>query len=112
MVRFDSRFAFKNVGPDCALSKEFDAVEFTRFLSEYFNEFAADNHSLLLGIGNARKLVKESVNSVNIYEIRLHLVAENLLNLFGLALSEQTVVYVNGNKLIAHRFDKQGGYNR
>ena len=68
--------------------------------------------ALLLGIGHARELVEEAVDRVHIDEVRVHLIAEHLDDLLGLALSEQSVIDVNGDQLLADCLDQERGYDR
>ena len=68
--------------------------------------------SLLFGIGDACELVKEAVHCIDINEVCVHLVAENLDDLLGLALAKEAVVDVNGNELLADCLDQKRGYYR
>ena len=101
VVCLDAGFALENVGPDGSLCQELHAVELSRLVSEYVDELLADDMSLLFGIRDACELVKETVNRVDIDEVCVHLVAEYSDDLLGLALSEEAVVYVYGNQLLA-----------
>ena len=101
--------ALKNVGIDGALGEELDALEFASFLLENADELGADDFALFLRLGNAGELVKETVYGVNVNEVGVHLVAENLHHLFGLALAEKSVVHVDADKLLPDGFDKKGG---
>ena len=86
MVRLDGA-ALQNVGIDGALRQKLDALLLARLLFEYADELRADHFALLLGLRNTRKLIEEAVDGIHIHEIGVHLVAEHLHDLLGLALS-------------------------
>ena len=112
MVGLDALFALQNVRPDGALGQELNAVQLPGFLGEDLDKFAADDFSLLLGLADACQLVKEPVGGIHIDQIGVHLVAEDLNNLLGLTLAQQTVVYVDANQLLANGLDQHGGNHR
>ena len=107
VVGLDAGLALEDVGPDGALGEELDAVKLSGFLCEHFDELAAANVSLFLGIGDACQLVQEAVCRVDINEVGIHLVAEYLDNLLGLALAEQSVVDMYTYQVLADRFDQE-----
>ena len=104
--------AFDDVRINCTLSKEGNSVKLSCFFFEHTDEFCTDYLSLLLGICNACKLVKEAVGGVNVNEVSTELFAEYLNDLLGLTLTEKTVVYVYAGKLVADSLDKKSGNNR
>ena len=104
--------ALNNVGVDCTLAKEVDAVELACLLLEYADELCADNLALLLWVCNVLELAEETVCSVYIYKVCAKLVAEDLYNGLALALTHQAVVNVNANKVLADSLEKEGCYNR
>ena len=106
VVRLDA-VTLEDIGVDGALSEELDAIELLSLLGEYIDEFLADDLTLFLGLGNIRELIEEAVNSVNIDQVRVHLVAEHLDDLLGLAFAEQSVVDVDAYELLADRLDQQ-----
>ncbi len=112
MVCLDAGFALQDVRPDGALCQELDAVKLSCLVGKYVDELLADDVSLLLRIRNTCQLVEETVNRVYIDEVSVHLVAENLDDLLGLALAKEAMVYVNRNQLLADSFDQQGSNYR
>ena len=115
VVRLDAALALENVGPDGALREKLYAVKLARFLGEDLDELVADDLALLLGIGDPRELIEEAVGRVDIDEVCVHLVAEDLDDLLGLALAQETVVDVDADELLADGLDEQrcndGGIN-
>ena len=112
VVRLDAGFALEDVGPDGSLCQELHAVKFSRFVSKYVDELLADDVSLLFGIRDACELVQETVYCVDINKVCVHLIAENLDDLLGLAFAKEAVVDMNGNELSADRLDQKCGYYR
>ena len=104
--------AFKNVGINRTLCKEVNAVELSCFFNENVYKLVADNFSLCFGVLNTCEFIEETVDSININEVCVHLVLKYSDNLFGLALTEKSVVYVYANKLLADSLYKKCGYNR
>ena len=94
MVRFDGA-GLDDVGIDCSLGQEADALELAGFLLEHADEFSTDDLPLLLGIGYAGELVKETVHCVDIDKVRVQFVAEHLHDLLGFTLTEKTVIDVD-----------------
>ncbi len=110
MVGLD-RAALQNVGIDGALSQEADAVELIGLLGEDVDKLLADNLALRLRIGHAGQLVQEAIHRVHIDEVGVHLVAEDLDHLLGLALAQQAVVYMHAGQLLADGLDEQRGHD-
>ena len=106
MVRLDGT-AFQDIGVDGALGEELDAVKLARLLFKYADELRADDLALGLRIGHARELVKKTIHGVHIDEVRVHLVAEYVDDLFGLALAEKPVVDVDTGELPADGLDEK-----
>ena len=115
VVRLDAALALKNIGPDRTLREKLYAVELARFLGKDLNELIADDLALLLGISDSGELIKEAVSCVDIDKVRVHLVAEDLDDLLGLALAQKAVVDVDADELLADGLDEQrcndGGVN-
>ena len=107
MVRLDAGLALEDVRPDRALREELHAVELAGFVGKHVDELLADDVALLLRRAHARELVEEAVDRVDIDEVRVHLIAEHLDDLLGLALAQETVVDVHADELLAHRLDEQ-----
>ena len=103
--------ALKNVRIDCALSKEIYSVELSCFFNEYINKFVADNFSLCFRVFNILKFVEETVDSVNINKVSVHLVLEYSDNFFRFTLAEKSVIYMHANKLLADCLYKKCCYN-
>ena len=113
MVGLDAGFTLEDVRPDGSLCKELDAVELSGFFSENIDELFADDVAFLLRVGHTGQLVEEAVCRVHIDQVGVHLVPENLDDLLRLALSEQTVVDMYTDELLAdgldqHRCDDRG----
>ena len=70
MVGLDARLALEDIRPDRALAEEGDAVEPARLFGEDLDELPADDLALLLGVGDARELVEEAVDRVDVDEVR------------------------------------------
>ena len=104
--------ALDDVGVNCALSQELNAVLLARLFLKYADKLGADDFSLFFGLGNACELVKEAVNSVNLNKVCVHPVAEHLYDLLGLALAEKSVIYMYANEVFADSFYKQRGNDR
>ena len=98
---------FEDVGIYRSLREELDALKLRGLLVKYFYEFAADYLSLLLGVADSGKEIKEAVGSVYIDKVRVHLVSENLDDLLALSLAHESVVDVDADQLLAYRADKQ-----
>ena len=111
MVGFDGA-GLENVGIDGALSQEADAVELGGFLGKDLDEDPADDLALLLRVGNPCQLIQKTVDGVDVDEVCIHLVAEDLDDLLGLALAQQTVVDVHTGKLFADGLDQQSRDDR
>ena len=111
MVRFHA-FALEDIGVDRALAQEADAVQLGGFFGEDVNELFADDLALRFGIGHARELVKEAVHGVNIYQVRVHFLAEHADDLLGLPFSEEAVVDVYAHQILADGFDQQRRHHR
>ena len=68
--------------------------------------------SLFFRIGNAGNLVNESVSCIDIDQIRVHLVAEYFDNLFRFTLTQETVVDMNTDEILADCLDQKSSDNR
>ena len=107
VVRLDAVSALKDIGINGALTEEGDAVELAGFFFKYPDELGADDLALGLGIGNAGEPIEEAVDCVDINEVGVHLIAEHLDDLLGLAFAKQTVIDVDTDELLADRLDQQ-----
>ena len=97
------------VGIDSALGEEAYALQLPGLLLKHADKLRADYLALLLGVRNARQLVKEAVHGVDIGEVRAQLVAENLYDLLALALTHKPVIDMDALQLLAHGLYKQRG---
>ena len=70
--------ALHDIGIDGTLAEEVDAVELACLLLEYADELAADDLTLLLGVGHVLQLGEEALCGVYIDEVGVELVAEYL----------------------------------
>ena len=111
MVGLDA-VGFQNVGIDGTLGQEGDAVQLAGFFFKHADELAADDLALLFGVGHAGQLIQEAVRGVHVDQVRLHLLAEDLDDLFGLALAEQAMVDVDAGELLADGTDQQSRDDR
>ena len=110
VVRFDA-VGLQNVGIDGALGQEVDALQLFGLIVEHLNEFLSDDFPLGFGIGDTGQLVQETVHGVHIDQVGVHFVTEDLDHLLRLPFSEQTVVYMNTDQLLANGLDQQGGHH-
>ena len=106
VMRLD-RAALEDVGIDGALCKEVDALLLAGLLLKDADELCANDFALLLRLRDARELVKEAIDCVDVHEVGVHLVAEDLDHLLGLALAQKTMVHMHANQLLAHSLDQQ-----
>ena len=98
---------FEDVGIYRSLCKELDALKLRRLFVKDLDELAADYLSLLFGVADSGEKIEKAVGSVDIDEVRVHLVSENLDDLFALALAHESVVDMDADQLLAYRADKQ-----
>ena len=116
MVRFDYLYGFcagfDDIGVNRSLTEEFNAFQLSCFLLEYANKFRADDFTLLFGVGNACQLIQEAVNRIHINQVCIHFITEHLNHLFGLALAQQTVVYMHAGQLLADGTNQKRRNNR
>ena len=98
---------FEDVGIYRSLCKELDALKLRRLFVKDLDELAADYLSLLFGVADSGEKIEEAVGSVDIDEVRVHLVSENLDDLLALALAHESVVDMDADQLLAYRADKQ-----
>jgi len=103
--------AFEDIGINGALCKEADAVEFGGFFVENLDEFGTDDLSLLFGIGDTCKQVKEAVGGIDVNKVCIQTVLENFDYVFAFAFAHETVVDVHADELFADGFDEQCGDN-
>lgn len=109
MVSLHAVLRLQNVGIDGALGEETDLVaNLAGLLLEHANELGADNLALGLGLLDVHELIQEAISSVDIDQVRIHLVLEDVDDLFALALAHQAVVHVHADELLADSFDEQG----
>ena len=102
------RTALQNVRIDGALCQEADPVQLVGLFGKDINKLFANDLALCLGIRDTGQLIQEAVDGVNIDQIGVHLVAEDLDNLFWLALAEQAMVDMDTGQLFADCLDQQG----
>ena len=113
MMRLDclSRLGPDNIRINRSLSQEIDAVQLAGFLFKNTNKLRADDFTLLLRFADPSKLIKETIDCVDINQVRSQLVTEHLHHLLRLTLSQQAMVHVNAGQLIADRADQKSGHN-
>ena len=105
-------FALDDIRIDRALREEIDVLEFAGLLFENADEFASDDFALCFRIGNIGQLVEEAVGGVDVDEICVHLVTEDLDDLFAFTLAHEAVVDMHADKLFADCLDEQSRDNR
>ena len=93
--------AFENIGINSTLCKIGYTLKRTRLICEYVYEFLAYDLTLAFGIGYSCEEVKESVRRIYVDEIYVHLILEDLNDVFGLVLAHKPVVNVDAIKLLA-----------
>ena len=99
--------ALEDIGVDGTLSEEFDSLDLLGFLLEDCDELGTDDLPLLLRVRDPCKFVEEAVCGIHIYEVCLHLVPEDVDDLLGLSLTEETVIYVNACEVLSDGFDEK-----
>ncbi len=110
MVSLDT-VRLENVGINGALSEELNALELVCFLSENIYKYLADDLALCLGLRNSGESIEEAVGRINVNEVGIELLAEDLYDLLGLTLAEETVVNMNTGELLADSLDQQSCNN-
>ncbi len=83
------------------LGQEVDAAELAGLFGEDVDELLADDLALLLGIRDARQLVEEAVDGVDVDKVHRECLGEHPADLLGLALAEKAVVDVNADETAA-----------
>ena len=111
MVGFHALLALQNIGIDGALRQEFHVLELLRLLLKDLDELRADDPALGLRVGHAGEPVQKAVGRVHIDEVGVHLAAEHLHHLLGLALAQQAVVHMHTDELLADGPDEQRGHH-
>ena len=108
VVRFDTCIAFQNIRINSSLSQESDSFQLGSLLGKDIDKLFTDNMALLLRIADSRQFIEEAVNRIDIDQIGAKFIAENLDDLLGLSFSEQSVIDMHTDQLIADRLNKQG----
>ena len=98
---------FQDVRIDRALCEKLYAGKLLCFLRKNIDKFRADDFSLLLRIGNARKLIQKAVNGIDVNQLRLQLIAKDGNHLLRLALAQKAVVDMHADELLADGLDEQ-----
>ena len=108
MVRFDHRglaaqAGLHHIGVDRSLCKEVNGTDLLRLFLEDADEFFADDLSLRLGIGHARKLDVETMLRVHAHKIQIKVSVrpEDRLHLVTLVLAKKAVIDEDARQLIA-----------
>ena len=105
-MSLDARLTFQNIGPYGPLCQELYSVKLSCLLGKYLYELPAYYLALGLRIRHSGKLVKESVGSIHIDQIRLHLITEHLDDLLRLALSEQPMIDMDTDQIVTYGLDQ------
>ena len=80
---------------------------------EHFDEFAADNFPFCFRIGHAFEHGEEAFARVRIFQTHVKIFAENALDDFFLARTEQSIIHENAGKLVANGFmQERSGHGR
>ena len=103
--------ALDNIGIYCALNEEIHPAEPLALVFKNADKLLADNFSLLLRLGHACELGEETLLGVDSDELHIKALAEDVLDLVALVLSEQTVVNENAGQLLADRSVQEHGCN-
>src|SRR5271165_1996680 len=103
-----NRNAFNHVGIQSSLSKKpvvaVTGIRGFQFFCRFFenaNKLAPNQLSFHLGIRDPLEKRKEALRSVDVLEPDVEIASKHLLNRFGLARSEQAVIYENAGQLRA-----------
>ena len=99
--------AFQDVRINRTLCQEFDAFLLASFFFEDADEFNTDHLALGFRICHTGQLIQEAINSINVNQVSVHLIAEHFNHLFRFTLTEQTMVNVHANELLADGLDQQ-----
>ena len=102
---------FENVGVNRPLGQELDSLLLSCLFLKDTDKFGADDFALFLRIGHPGQLRKEAVHGIHIDEIGIHLIAEYLDDLFGLALSQKSVIDVYAYELFTDGLNEQSGHD-
>ena len=103
------RTALQNIRIDGPLCEEFNSVELAGLFLENADKLRTDDFPLGLRICDSRQFVQETVDRVDIYQVRFHLIAEDLNHLLRLSLAQETVVDMYAGQLLSDRLDQEGG---
>src|SRR6266487_5259593 len=80
---------------------------------KHLDEFVADDFSFCFGIGYAFEQREKTFARIHIFQADMKIFAENALDDFFLARTQQTVVHENAGELIADRLvQESGGHGR
>ena len=104
--------ALENIRIDGALRQEFNSLQLARLFLEDTDKLCADNLALLLRFGYALQLRKEAIHSVHIDEVGIHLITEDLDDLFRLTFAQQAVIHMHTDQLFSDGADQQRRHNR
>ena len=107
-MRLDA-FALDDIRIDCSLSEEIDVLEFACLFFEDADEFAADDFAFCFRIGDVNELVEKAVGCIDVDEVCVHLVAEDLDDLFAFALAHESVIDMYAYELFSDCLDEQRG---
>ena len=106
VVRLDDRAALDRAGLDDvrinrALGEEFYVFKLLSFVGEAVDEFAADELTLRLRIGNACQLGQEALACVHDDQIHRELLGEDLADGLGFILAHEAVIHVDAGQPLA-----------
>ena len=89
------RTRFNDIGINRALTEEGDTVELTCLFFKDANEFSTNDLALLFGISHICELIQEAIRGIHINEVCAELLAEHIHDLFGFALTQETMVHMH-----------------
>ena len=103
--------ALHDVRVNGSLGQELDSLQLSGLLLKHADEFSADNLTLLFRISHSGQLSEETIYSIHIYQVCIHLVFEYINNTLGFPFSHKTMVYMDAGQLFSNGFDEQGRYH-
>src|SRR5262249_14788283 len=91
---------FDDVGIERALGEEAGPLYGSSFALEGFDEFAADNLALLLGVADTLEVSKKLLSSIVDAQVDLEMVGEGGLDKLALIFAQQAIVHEDADELV------------
>ena len=103
---------FDHVGVDRALRQPFGVGALLGFGLEDFDELAADDLALLLGVGNALQVPHELLGGVDVDDAHAEVAGKGTHHLLGFVEAQQAVVDEYAGQLVTDGAMQQRGNDR